>query len=423
MTLAKLKKKFDIKEYLSNFSFDEKQDLFSIDSENKTKVEYFAIDRKVYPKFINEFWTSKQRLANSLHEIAYRACFKPQLPRFFIQLLTQKGDIVFDPFNGRGTTIIEAALLGRNIIANDVNPLSVILSSPRLFVPNIFELEKRLNKIPIDNNARADIDLSMFYHPGTEAEIVSLKNYLRERKVTKQEDNLDKWIRMLATNRLTGHSPGFFSVYTLPPNQAVSPESQIKINQKRNQKPEYRDTKKLICKKTYDLIKDVNEAVKILLAEIAQKAQFLNLDARLTNEIKSESVQLTVTSPPFLDVVQYAVDNWLRCWFNAIDVDEVAKKMTMSKTIDDWCRVMADVFKELYRITRKSGWVTFEVGEVRNGKIKLDEYIVPLGVRAGFECEGILINEQIFTKTANIWGIKNNEVGTNTNRIVIFHKG
>ncbi|MCL5772848.1 MAG: site-specific DNA-methyltransferase, partial [Firmicutes bacterium] len=216
MTLAKLKKKFDIKEYLSNFSFDEKQDLFSIDSENKTKVEYFAIDRKVYPKFINEFWTSKQRLANSLHEIAYRACFKPQLPRFFIQLLTQKGDIVFDPFNGRGTTIIEAALLGRNIIANDVNPLSVILSSPRLFVPNIFELEKRLNKIPIDNNARADIDLSMFYHPGTEAEIVSLKNYLRERKVTKQEDNLDKWIRMLATNRLTGHSPGFFSVYTLP---------------------------------------------------------------------------------------------------------------------------------------------------------------------------------------------------------------
>ena len=31
---------------------------------------------------------------------------------------------------------------------------------------------------------------------------------------------------MVALNRLTGHSPGFFSVYTLPPNQATSVERQ-----------------------------------------------------------------------------------------------------------------------------------------------------------------------------------------------------
>ena len=40
------------------------------------------------PVFVNEFWTSKQRAAHSLHEISYRACFKPQLPRFFITRLT-----------------------------------------------------------------------------------------------------------------------------------------------------------------------------------------------------------------------------------------------------------------------------------------------------------------------------------------------
>ncbi len=38
----------------------------------------------VVETFVNEFWTSKQRAANSLHEVSYRACFKPQLPRFFI---------------------------------------------------------------------------------------------------------------------------------------------------------------------------------------------------------------------------------------------------------------------------------------------------------------------------------------------------
>jgi hypothetical protein len=42
---------------------------------------------------------------------------------------------------------------------------------------------------------------------------------------------------MVAINRLTGHSPGFFSVYTLPPNQAVSVQSQRKINEKRGRRP------------------------------------------------------------------------------------------------------------------------------------------------------------------------------------------
>src|SRR5215207_7250430 len=65
------------------------------------------------PTFVNEFWTSRQRAAHPLHEISYRACFKPQLPRFFIERLTQPGDRVLDPFSGRGTTALEAALLGR----------------------------------------------------------------------------------------------------------------------------------------------------------------------------------------------------------------------------------------------------------------------------------------------------------------------
>jgi hypothetical protein len=62
------------------------------------------------------------------------------------------------------------------------------------------------------------------------------------------------------------------------------------------------------------------------------------------------------------------------------------------------------------------------VGEVRGGRVKLEEYVVPLGLKAGFDCEGIMINQQTFTKTANIWGISNNTKGTNTNRIVIFRK-
>ena len=45
---------------------------------------------------------------------------------------------------------------------------------------------------------------------------------------------------------------------------------------------------------------------------------------------------------------------------------------------------MKDTLTELYRITRPGGFVAFEVGEIKNGKIRLDEEIVPLGVNVGF---------------------------------------
>ena len=410
-------------DFLKNFHFDDKpRDLFSVNLvSNSVAFDSFAVSDREYPKYVGEFWTSKQRQSNSLHEIAYRACFKSQLPNFFINLFTKIGDIVHDPFSGRGTTAIEAGLLDRNVIANDINPLSRILSQPRFFVPKIIDLQNKLSKIPV-KNLKADIDLSMFYHSRTESEIVSLRKYFLNKTKNSLDDDLDRWIMMVATNRLTGHSPGFFSVYTLPPNQAVSPESQLKINKKRNQKPEYRNIKDIILKKTLSLIKGLSKEQQDKLNKIGSKAKFLDKDARYTKEIRNNSVQLTVTSPPFLDIVQYSKDNWLRCWFNGLDSNIIAKKITMTPKIEEWAKVMGEVFQELFRVTKHGGWVAFEVGEVRKGEIRLDEYVIPLGVTVGFSCEGIIINQQKFTKTANIWGINNNTGGTNSNRIVLFHK-
>ena len=386
------------------------------------EIDQQCIANHMVTIYRNAFWTAKQRQGSVIHEISYRACFKPQLPGYFINMLTEKGDVVYDPFSGRGTTAIEAGRLGRHVIANDINPLSAILSKPRFFIPDQAEVTQRLVEIILDKNAKADMDLSMFYHPQTEAEIVSLKNYFIQRKKAGTEDYIDMWIRMIATNRLTGHSPGFFSVYTLPPNQAVSPERQIKINAKLQQTAEYRDTKASILKKSKAIIGKVSLEEKDNLFMSGKSAVFLDNDARYTSEINDNSVQLTVTSPPFLDVVQYSADNWLRCWFNNIDDEKVAQKITMSTTVSAWSEVMSDVFKELFRITKSGGWVAFEVGEVRKASVKLEETIVPLGIEAGFNCEGILINTQQFTKTANIWGVNNNASGTNTNRIILFNK-
>jgi hypothetical protein len=227
---------------------------------------------------------------------------------------------------------------------------------------------------------------------------------------------------MVATNRLTGHSSGFFSVYTLPPNQAVSPEDQLRINARLRQEPGYRDIRALILKKSMQLQGRLSAAERWRLHAAAEGARYMMNEAARTPDLESGSVQLTVTSPPFLDVVQYAKDNWLRCWFNGFDAERIAARITMSRTAEDWAQAMAPVFAELYRLTRKGGWVAFEVGEIRRGEIKLEEIVAPLGTAAGFDCTAILINSQRFTKTANIWGVTNNSLGTNSNRIVLFRK-
>ncbi len=374
------------------------------------------------PVYEEELWTSRQRQANAIHEVSYRGCFKPQLPNYFLARLSAESDVVYDPFSGRGTTAIEAALLGRRVIANDINPLSAILTRPRLEVPDLADIQRRLRGLRIRASAGAEIDLSMFYNRRTESELVTLRDYLRRRRENREEDAVDRWIRMVATNRLTGHSPGFFSVYTLPPNQAVAPEDQLRINRKLGQKPPYRDTRALILRKSVQLQSQLTAADRQRLRQAATNAIFLNTDAAATRVLPSGGLQLTVTSPPFLDVVQYARDNWLRCWFNGLDAEAIGERITMAKTPEEWASVISRVFVELYRLTTPGGWVAFEVGEVRRGEIRLDEIVAPLGVNAGFQCGAVLINAQRFTKTANIWGVQNNRLGTNSNRIVLFRK-
>ena len=363
--------------------------------------------------YINEFWTSRQRQANRLHEVSYRACFKPQLPRFFIDRLTQPGDVVYDPFMGRGTTPLEAALCGRIPYGNDTNPLSRALVEPRLCPPALEEIEARLESIPWASFTEfTSEDLLTFYHPETLAKLEGLRTWLLERAQGEGLDRVDAWIRMVAINRLTGHSGGFFSVYTLPPNQAVTVARQKLINAKRGQTPPLRDVAKIILKKSKSLLsQEYPQCARSLLCTAQSDA---------TPQIPDASVKLTVTSPPFLDVVDYEGDNWLRCWFLGVDPKSV--NIASHRKVVDWENFIRKTLKELSRITMTGGYVAFEVGEVRNGKIKLEQIVIEAAHGLPLVPVGVMINQQEFTKTSNCWGISNNSSGTNSNRIIILKK-
>jgi len=367
------------------------------------------------PAYEGEFWTARQRAAHSLHEVSYRACFKPQLPAYFIEALTDPGDTVFDPFAGRGTTALEAVLRHRRAATSDLNPLSTILLEPRFDPPSIAAVAKALDDLPLSYTGKLSEDLLVFFHPETLRELCALRAHWIERGASLTP--AERWIRMVATNRLTGHSPGFFSVYSMPPNQAVSVASQRKINARRDQTPPRRDVRELILRKSQSLLKDCEP---LFPPAHAAEARAYVASADQLSMIPDGSIDLVVTSPPFLNVVDYVGDNWLRNWFNGLEVAKDALWVTAS--IPAWERLMERSLRELKRIVRPGGAVAFEVGEVRKGGVLLEENVTRVGREAGLDPRAILLNTQAFTKTAHCWGVDNRTKGTNTNRIVLFRR-
>jgi hypothetical protein len=199
----------------------------------------------------------------------------------------------------------------------------------------------------------------------------------------------------------------------MPPNQAVSVKAQVKINARRAQTPPMRDVAALISRKSRSLLADGPPPPGLpAILSVANAAKLAHLS--------DASVDLVVTSPPFLDVVDYRGDNWLRNWFAAVDTDAIA--LSQLRSLDAWTLMTRSVFEELARVVRPGGHVAYEVGEVRGGAVLLERLVWEAMEGLPFERLCVMVNRQRFTKTSNCWGVANNSKGVNSNRIALARR-
>ena len=119
----------------------------------------------------------------------------------------------------------------------------------------------------------------------------------------------------------------------------------------------------IILRKSHQLLRHVNPEVRRTLASVADRAILLSSPADRLRELPDGSVSLVVTSPPFLDVVNYGADNWLLCWF--VGIDPKAMQLTIIPKLTDWGTAMEQALREIHRVLKPGGHVAFEVGEVR----------------------------------------------------------
>jgi len=375
-----------------------------------------------YKRLVGELWTAQQRQMHSLHYIiSYRGSFKPELPDFCIRRYSDKGAIVMDPFTGRGTTALQANLLGRIAWASDVNPLAVKLTRAKVNPVGLDEVVLKLNEVdfrrPVDLTGYQE-HFSPFYHPDTYRELLNLKAFLRSK-----DDYVNRFIELIALSRLHGHSPGFFSAYTFP-QISIPPERQKLINKKRKQVPEHRAVAPRIIKKAAQSLRDGFTGD---FYEIGSANRIEVSDARNLHWVGNNAVDLIVTSPPFLDKVDYLTDNWMELWFAGISPRKFAENVIMCSSLEQWSEFISGVLKEMLRVLKPDGYAVVEVGEVETAKgmVFLDEIVAQEAEKIAssdkrLQVSEVLVNKQSFTKLANCFKVDNNSKGTNTNRLVVL---
>ncbi len=72
----------------------------------------------------------------------YPAKFIPQIVSRLAEKYTKEGDLIVDPFGGCGTTLVESKVMGRKSVGVDINPVAVLITKAKITPINPLEIEK-----------------------------------------------------------------------------------------------------------------------------------------------------------------------------------------------------------------------------------------------------------------------------------------
>src|SRR5580692_4242340 len=131
------------------------------------------------------------RWGHSMHTMcSYHGMFPARLVHYFLQRYTEPGDLVIDPFAGRGTAPLQARVEGRRSISNDLSPLGYVLSASKAKPPSWDAMMKYLARLERNYKSKSlrDIDVSseirMLFHDETLSQMVYLQAHLLSSSMT-----------------------------------------------------------------------------------------------------------------------------------------------------------------------------------------------------------------------------------------------
>jgi DNA methylase len=329
-------------------------------------------------------WKGARRMwGHSLHRLApYNGTFPPALAHYFIQAYSDPGQTVLDPFSGSGTTPLEACLCARIGVGNDPFPYAKVLTHAKVRPLGATEAREAISWLRSSiGNSHGELDnddIAPFFHPETLSQILSVREFLRG-----QDSDAALFLKALMCGVIHGPSKMFLSL-----SMKDTAASSTRYIQK------YAREHGLV----YPL-RDVFESLENKLRRTlvnpppVVKGAALGYDARDIG-IEDESVNLIVTSPPYLHVLDYSWNHWVRLWFLGENRLEARSRMFLSGNEPKFMAFMEQALREMYRVLAPESACVVVVGDVRSksgtGIINLAEKLAPIATKAGFRVRSVI---------------------------------
>lgn len=304
----------------------------------------------------NRRWAAPQH-----YSCSYMAMFPPALPHYFIRRFTKPGDIILDPFSGRGTTVLEAIAQNRIGIGNDLNDLAYILSKGKVANPNLDDVLTRLNELE-EGFDRTDWlrfsgmpnKIRMIYHPETQKHLMYLRN-----KLDWKGNDIDAFLTMVLMGAMHGQSSGFLSL-SMPNTFSMGWNYIKKYIAENDLKRPKRDVFEVVRNRCNRILK---------MGKLPGSGFVIHGDVRdLKNErkIKKNSIKMIFSSPPYLKVIKYGLYNWIRLWWLIGEHISIDKKLDDEHSIKPYLSFMKEVLEiNLPLLDKETGLACWVIGDVK----------------------------------------------------------
>ena len=244
----------------------------------------------------------------------YYAMFPVDFANSVIRRHTKPGDVVLDPFAGRGTSIFSAAVQGRVGLGIELSPVGWVYARTKLRPASCERVAERIEKIGTmawRYRARAE-DLPEFFKVCFAA---ATRRFLlaARAQLDWMRCRVDRTVMALILVHLHGKRADSLS-NQMRQTKSMSPEYAIQWWRKREMRPPRRDPVRFLLKKLkWRYAKGVPEASgsRVYLGDSSVRLRDI---ASQTTSGKIDRVSLLFTSPPYYRLTNYHYDQWLRGW-------------------------------------------------------------------------------------------------------------
>lgn len=299
----------------------------------------------------------------TLHQLSpFLGKMKSTMANELIRVFSKPDDVILDPFSGSGTVPLEASSMGRHAYGIDRNPYAVILTRGKLNPPRslddaIDKAECYLDQIEPEKEAETETIpewVSKFFHPKTLSGLSQLFPLLLEKN--------ENFLLACLLGILHHQRPGFLS----------HPASHLRPYLRdekfpREQNPEMYEYREIAPR----LISKIERAYRRFPkfhSELARQAYAGNSPDVMKKDFDENSVDAIITSPPYMDKLDYGRDNRLRLFF--IGVEDYTGLEDSPKTREEYRAFLDDFVTEATSVLKPEGHLVFVLGEAkRSGSV------------------------------------------------------